>query len=140
MLPIFASLSNEAVRWPRPSDDYLGNFWWRTGKSFNANKRQRTGEKRPAAVRALILYPMNALVADQMVRLRKALDSHEARETMDERFAGNRIFFGNYTGETPVTGHIKHPRLAEKDFEKKRRSRRIGRLRQTFRRYDEDQR
>lgn len=39
----------------------------------------RTGERRPAAVRALILYPMNALVEDQLVRLRKALDSREAR-------------------------------------------------------------
>lgn len=71
----------------------------------------RQGENRPAAVRALILYPMNALVEDQMVRLRKALDSAEARAVMDHHFNGNRLFFGRYTGATPVTGHHDHPGL-----------------------------
>lgn len=72
----------------------------------------RVGERRPAAVRALVLYPMNALVEDQLTRLRKALDSREARTTCDKHFAGNRIFFGRYTGKTPVTGHHLHPGLA----------------------------
>ncbi len=73
----------------------------------------REGERveRPAAVRALVLYPMNALVEDQLVRLRKALDSFEARAVMDRAFGGNRIFFGRYTGATPVTGHELHPGL-----------------------------
>jgi DEAD/DEAH box helicase domain-containing protein len=69
----------------------------------------RAGETRPAAVRALVLYPMNALVEDQMVRLRKSLDSCEARAAMDEHLGGNRIFFGRYTGHAPVTGHHEHP-------------------------------
>lgn len=140
MLPILASLSNEAVHWPSPSAGYLENHWWRPDRRFDAKRRQRTGENRPAAIRALILYPMNALVADQMVRLRKALDSDEAREVMEERFDGNRIFFGHYTGETPVTGHLRHPRLHAEEFEKKRRGRRQGRLRQAMKRFDEDQR
>jgi DEAD/DEAH box helicase domain-containing protein len=73
----------------------------------------RDGEHtdRPAAVRALVIYPMNALVEDQLVRLRKALDSREAREVMDHALKGNRIFFGRYTGATPVTGHHLHPGL-----------------------------
>ena len=73
----------------------------------------RRGEAsgRPAAVRAIVLYPMNALVEDQMVRLRKALDSREAREVMVRYFRGNRIFFGRYTGGTKVTGHHLHPGL-----------------------------
>ena len=71
----------------------------------------RLGETRPAAVRALLLYPMNALVEDQMVRLRKALDSNEAREAMENRLNGNRVFFGRYTGQAPVTGHLEHPGL-----------------------------
>ena len=80
----------------------------------------RAGEHpdRPAAVRALVLYPMNALVEDQLVRLRKALDSQEARGVMDRALKGNRIFFGRYTGATPVTGHHLHPglrRLLETD-------------------------
>jgi DEAD/DEAH box helicase domain-containing protein len=71
--------------------------------------RQGENAGRPAAVRAIILYPMNALVEDQLVRLRKALDSREARQVMDARFSRNRIFFGRYTGATPVTGHHDHP-------------------------------
>lgn len=72
----------------------------------------RLGERRPAAVRALVLYPMNALVEDQLVRLRKAVDSREAREAM-QTFGKNRVFFGRYIGATPVTGHagsVTHPR------------------------------
>jgi ATP-dependent helicase YprA (DUF1998 family) len=72
---------------------------------------RRSGERRPAAVRAIVVYPMNALVEDQMVRLRRALDSREARAAMDRRFNLNRIFFGRYTGITPVTGHRHHPGL-----------------------------
>lgn len=141
MLPILASLSAEAVKWSRPQEGYLGNTWWRKGQRFNRRKSQRTGEatNRPAAVRALILYPMNALVADQMVRLRKALDSDAARIVMDERFNENRIFFGNYTGDTPVTGHETHPRLADDPVERKRRARRGSKLRLAMSRMEEDQ-
>lgn len=76
-------------------------------------RAHRTGERRPAALRALILYPMNALVEDQLVRLRRALDSREAREVMDREFDGNRIFFGRYTGKSPVTGQEDHPGFAD---------------------------
>ncbi|WP_437871016.1 DEAD/DEAH box helicase [Methylorubrum extorquens] len=142
MLPILASLASEAVKWSRPEDGYLGNTWWRKGQRFNRRRSQRTGEAadRPAAVRALILYPMNALVADQMVRLRKALDSDAARAVMDERFDRNRIFFGNYTGDTPVTGHETHPRLADDEVERNRRTRRGAKLRLAMSRMEEDQR
>ena len=40
---------------------------------------------RPKAVRALILYPMNALVEDQLVRLRKALDSFATLDAVAAR-------------------------------------------------------
>lgn len=141
MLPILASICQEGVRWPAPSTDYLSSAWWRRGQSFNRRRHQRSGEapgRRPA-VRALILYPMNALVADQMVRLRKALDSDAARDTMDRRLAGNRIFFGNYTGETPVTGHERHPRRADDPVEARRRQRRLSKLRASMARMDDDQ-
>ena len=59
----------------------------------------------------MILYPMNALVEDQMVRLRRALDSTQAHRAMDTFFSGNRIFFGRYTGATKVTGWMHHPRF-----------------------------
>jgi DEAD/DEAH box helicase domain-containing protein len=76
-------------------------------------RTHREGERRPAALRALILYPMNALVEDQLVRLRKALDSREAREVMDREFNKNRIFFGRYTSKSPVTGQEEHPGFTE---------------------------
>ncbi len=55
-------------------------------------------------VRALLVYPLNALVEDQSARLRRLLfwinlQFHEPRG----RFAKNeQITFGRYTGETPV--------------------------------------
>ena len=48
---------------------------------------------------------MNALVEDQLTRLRRALDSDEARHWCSEHTNGNRIYFGRYTGNTPVPGH-----------------------------------
>lgn len=35
------------------------------------------GDSRPRAMRAMILYPLNALAEDQMIRLRKALNSRK---------------------------------------------------------------
>lgn len=137
MLPILAALTKEAVGWRRPDAGYLTDPWWATPrKSWS---RQRQGENRPAAVRALILYPMNALVEDQMVRLRRTLDSDEARVVMDQRFDGNRIFFGQYTSSTPVTGYETHPRLSGSHIERKRRSRRGTTLRNALKRFDNDQ-
>src|SRR5690606_12675730 len=81
---------------------------------------------RKAAVRALILYPMNALVEDQLTRIRRALDSDLARETMDRHFHGNRIFFGRYTSDTKVTDFHRHPRPS--DDEPTRRSRKLQEL------------
>ncbi|WP_225409266.1 DEAD/DEAH box helicase [Stigmatella hybrida] len=133
MLPLLARIAKEAVGWKAPETGYLKHHWWvdpetglpyfkeKDGRRYpelpkqkrpdtkhplnTAFERHRAGEKRTAAVRALVLYPMNALVEDQLVRLRKALDSAEAREAMQEHFHGNRIFFGRYIGATEVTGH-----------------------------------
>jgi len=66
---------------------------------------QRGHEVRDAAVRALIIYPMNALVEDQLARLRKSLDSDEARQWFDNNRNGNKIYFGRYNSNTPVPGH-----------------------------------
>ena len=65
--------------------------------------------KRTRAVRALILYPLNALAEDQMVRLRKSLNSKNdagtgARDWLDKHRNGHRFYFGRYTGLTPVSG------------------------------------
>ena len=129
MLPILAALSNEAVEWQNRNPNICKNTG---GKLRSPNGPRRAGEKRPSAVRALVLYPMNALVEDQMVRLRKTLDSQDAHEVMDARFAGNRLFFGQYTSATPVTGYEQHLPLAGDKQEAKRRAR-ISRLRKAMR-------
>ncbi|MDR6145976.1 Lhr-like helicase [Sphingomonas sp. SORGH_AS870] len=137
MLPIMAALSREATGWAKPDAGYLDAPWWTSPKGKWSP--QRDGENRPAALRALVLYPMNALVEDQMVRLRRTLDSDEARAVMDERFEGNRLFFGQYTSSTPVTGYEDHPRIAGGDVEKKRRQRRQRELRVAMRRANQEQ-
>lgn len=67
------------------------------------------GDSRPRAMRAMILYPLNALAEDQMIRLRKALNSREkegngALDWLDKNRGGHRFYFGRYTGATPVSG------------------------------------
>ena len=62
-----------------------------------------TSPDRPKAVRALILYPLNALVEDQMSRLRRSLDGPAAREWLASNRA-DRFTFGRYNGRTPVAG------------------------------------
>ena len=139
MLPILAAIAAEAVRWPRPAKEFLTNRWWDTDpKTFHLH---RTGEDkaRPKAVRALVLYPMNALVEDQLTRLRRTLDSDEARSVMDDRFSGNRVFFGRYTGETPVTGHLRHPRRPNVRQERRRTERRTAQLAEALADIESDQ-
>lgn len=131
LLPVLATILEEATRerggWQAPGEGFMRQRWWcdamgkplavrdnrgayslRAGVKINGlewdvfkDRHHRCGETRPAAVRALILYPMNALVEDQMARLRAAIDSQEARDLFDRELHGNRIFFGRYTGQTP---------------------------------------
>ena len=68
---------------------------------------------RPAALRALVMYPLNALAEDQLVRLRVGLDGAAARAWLDANRGGNRFFFGRYTGRTPVAGDRTATKLAE---------------------------
>ena len=113
LLPIFATLMGEAIRWPAPSSGFLTRRWWqarernsrRVGAARLARRRETEtvrplalsvlarARERPNAVRALILYPMNALVKDQLARLRKALDSDAARAAMGIGTSGQSYFF-----------------------------------------------
>ena len=120
LLPLFAYLAKESRSWQIPNSEHPQlNDWWENkdwqnqcnplvtkNRSFQQSYRvsQRGHETRDAAVRALILYPMNALVEDQLTRLRRALDSDEAREWFSKNRKGNRIYFGRYNGVTPVAG------------------------------------
>ena len=75
MMPLLASLAQEALR-------------WKQSKKINA-------------MRAMILYPLNALAEDQMVRLRKSLDSDKITQWLEQNAGGIRITFARYTGKTP---------------------------------------
>jgi Lhr-like helicase len=121
LLPLFAQLSKELANWTAPNQQSTSiNTWWRENGGLSARQivntsnftlsndvRQRNHETRKAGVRALILYPMNALVEDQMSRLRKALDSDDTRNWLSENTNGNKIYFGRYNGSSPVAGELK---------------------------------
>ena len=102
LLPVLARLVIESRSWTRPHATETGPTWW-TGSDAYAPQRGEGAHSRPPAVRALILYPMNALVEDQLMRLRAALDSDAARSWLNEQRVGNRFFFGRYTGRTPIS-------------------------------------
>ncbi|SVD76278.1 uncharacterized protein METZ01_LOCUS429132, partial [marine metagenome] len=102
LLPILARLTQEAETWPAPPPDAEGGHWWKT--TANRDPQRAVDGHRPAAVRALVMFPMNALVEDQLVRLRSYLDSDESQAIFDKHCSGNRFYFGRYTGKTPVSG------------------------------------
>ena len=94
-LPILFRLAAEAKTWT-PSLSGL-NYWWRgANPKF---KHVRVSEQRPAAIRAIVLYPTNALVEDQMTRLRKAITA------LKNQLGQQPIWFGRYTGITLGTGN-----------------------------------
>ncbi|NKG19880.1 DEAD/DEAH box helicase [Paeniglutamicibacter terrestris] len=89
LLPILLRLVEESEAWSKPGPV---ECWWH-GNSAKY-QRMRAGESRPAAVRAMILYPTNALVEDQLTRLRLAF-----RRIASDRPQA-RLWFGRYTGAT----------------------------------------
>ncbi|MGW7466823.1 DEAD/DEAH box helicase [Streptomyces xantholiticus] len=102
MAPVLAELVRESEGWGSGSPANLGKWWSGREGSYVPQRRGETGHR--AAIRTLVLYPMNALVDDQMMRLRKALDSDAARKWADKYRNGHRFYFGRYTGATPVPG------------------------------------
>ncbi len=125
LLPLFQALVTESQRW------------------LNA--------RRSRALRSLVLYPLNALAEDQMVRLRTALDSPNGPLDSDQGarswFAENRkdrFYFGRYTGRTPVSGRrstSKEKELADEESRLRRQARGVegdSRLRFQFPSLDAD--
>ncbi len=131
MLPILAAITKEAIKWPVPSKPLNGNEWFQNGNNFELQRKNEHPD-RPKAVRALVLYPMNALVEDQLTRLRKTLSAPEVLQVLDAQANGNRIYFGRYTSKSPVTGFLDHPRLANDLDEIKARKKRIQKLREAL--------
>ncbi|MGE3109706.1 MAG: DEAD/DEAH box helicase [Vicinamibacterales bacterium] len=113
LLPVVTALIRESTQWGPPGQRAGEWDWWNPRVGPNGRRRwsprvpQRAHEDsavRPPAVRALILYPLNALVEDQLARLRVALDGPAVRAWLQAHRAGNRFYFGRYTGRTPVSG------------------------------------
>ena len=88
LLPVLTRIVEESIRdnW---SKNESGNFWWL--KSYNQWKPIRSNSNRKSGVRAMVLYPTNALVEDQIVRLRRAISSLSTQ-------GAAQIWFGRYTG------------------------------------------
>lgn len=99
LVPILVALTSEALKWgPQPAADR----WWRTaGTGWSP---MRAPESRPSAMRALIMYPTNALVEDQMTRLRRSI------RRIQSHLPDRPIWFGRYTGSTLGRGQM--PRSA----------------------------
>ncbi|WKT81068.1 DEAD/DEAH box helicase [Thermosynechococcus sp. PP45] len=136
LLPLLAELAKESQSWTAPNTKPANQRWWdETDNPRGDWVAQRSHETRPAAVRALILYPLNALVEDQLRRLRKVLDSPTVHEWLDRTRAGNRITFGRYTGLTPVPGtktRLNHSHGRVQNSEK------LGELRTIMQRMEEE--
>ena len=65
--------------------------------------RERPDSFSMPAVRALLLYPMNALVNDQLGRLRLMFGDEEVAATF-KAWAGRPARFARYTSRTPYPG------------------------------------
>lgn len=102
LLPVIGSILRESRAWTGSSP--VGPSWWRSEQDTWTPQRTKEQGRLPG-LRALVLYPMNALVEDQLVRLRRSFDSEAARGWLDANRRGHRFFFGRYTGKTPVPGY-----------------------------------
>ena len=94
LLPILTRLAAESDSWAHAP---VVNEWWSYNRTSLGWSSMR-GDERPAAVRALVLYPTNALVEDQVSRLRLSL--------RDLARQGYKLWFGRYTGITPGSGDV----------------------------------
>lgn len=95
LLPLLASLLQERGKGVGTGELHR---WWNTELTKTDKKwshsRSKLGREITPAIRALILYPTNALVEDQISRLRRA--ATRARDI----FGKPLFYFGRYTGAT----------------------------------------
>lgn len=101
LLPVLARLLDERLK--RDCTAVI-NPWWKkqlgTSDKEWRHLRQGTGSKVQPGLRALVLYPTNALVEDQIARLRQAAIRAKA-------IRGHPLFFfGRYTGATIGSTYI----------------------------------
>jgi DEAD/DEAH box helicase domain-containing protein len=93
-LPIILRLALESKTWA-PAVGEVNKWWTGTDPKWSA---LRENETRTAGLRSMVLYPTNALVEDQMTRLRRTVTK------MREIPGFEPVWFGRYTGSTWGTG------------------------------------
>lgn len=80
-----------------------------------ARRCDAEGEASERAVKCLILYPMNALVADQMARLRDLMGDPKIATKLMRNGYGRFPQFGMYTGRTEYHGWYAEPHTVEEN-------------------------
>ena len=113
LLPLFAYLTKQIIQWKETPEVPLDFNWFNNPARHTGNgtahykaQAQRKNSTRKPSIKAIILYPMNALVDDQMTRLRKALDSTASEEFYNDYCENHRVYFGQYNGATPISADI----------------------------------
>lgn len=91
LLPMLLRLVEEARTWPAQATP---DQWWNDKPHPRRWRPIRKAEKRAPAVRSMVLYPTNALVEDQMTRLRRAV------RRIGIALPDQPLWFGRYTGVT----------------------------------------
>ncbi|WP_415062094.1 DEAD/DEAH box helicase [Bdellovibrio sp.] len=105
VLGIIAEALGQGGRTPWRGPSLSFSTWWKNSRGrFQA---KRIVSSRRAALRGLVMYPLNALVQDQVDGLRGILNSDAANNFYDQVLDGDRIFFGQYSGSTPGRGSQK---------------------------------
>ena len=100
VLPILSRILREASEWAAPRGEAAEGSYDSESQTWEHSRRHETRE---AGVRAIVLYPMNALVNDQMSRLRRVLALNGSAEWQRHNLNGNLIHFGMYTSMTLPT-------------------------------------
>lgn len=110
LLPLFSYLSKYYLR--KHNVILNENPPWYCNPEISGTKKKyspqlhRQADQEHSCVKAIIFYPMNALVADQMNRLRAALSSPEALATF-VRHGKGRLYFGKYNSTLKVARYNK---------------------------------
>lgn len=102
LMPLLAQLVSESRGWA--AHNAQDQSRWYAGPKNPFEPQRRDLSARMPGLRGLILYPMNALVDDQLVRLRRAIGASSAEQWLGEHRPGHRFWFGRYTSQTPVSG------------------------------------
>lgn len=102
LLPILSDILREAAHWTPPHSEPARGKWDGASSSWLHSRRH---ESRPAAMRGMVLYPMNALVNDQLTRLRRILSRGASPDWQRQQLNGNVIHFGMYTGLSRQSGN-----------------------------------